>query len=225
MSHCWECANSPACCLTIIMVFYFGLNYEAIFVGAEALAWFLSPMCFPFVHGCSKEDILSSRHEFACGKQQVQPLPQLMMMWKNPNTDISPVFFSDIDAVQPVNLRPCWSQRPPSPLSKSSVYVSSLFQTAGSVSLMWPWYLLLLTYRAVGLWHSLSQQWSHILFVLALREAYSLAHPSAQRGRTKGHALQSEEEAPCDSSLFSVVIMMEMQPFSLQHMLQRGAFI
>ena len=31
MSHCWECANSPAS-LTIIMVFYFGLNYKAILV-------------------------------------------------------------------------------------------------------------------------------------------------------------------------------------------------
>lgn len=35
MSHCWECANSPACCLTIIMVFYFGLNYKAILVALK----------------------------------------------------------------------------------------------------------------------------------------------------------------------------------------------
>lgn len=51
---------------------------------------------------------------------------------------------------------------------------------------------------------------------MASRGAYSLAHPSAQRGWTEGHASQPEEEAPCDSSLFSVVIMMEMQPFLQQ---------
>lgn len=53
---------------------------------------------------------------------------------------------------------------------------------------------------------------------------HSFAHPSAQPGRTEGHVSQPEEEAPCDSSLFSVVIIMEMQPFSLQHTLQKGAF-
>lgn len=57
--------------------------------------------------------------------------------------------------------------------------------------------------------------------VLALREARSAAHPSAQRGQTEGHASQPEEEAPCDSSLFSLVIMMEMQPFSPPNALQR----
>lgn len=44
MSHCWERANSPTCCLTVIMIFYFGLNYEAIF-GTRRSSHYLSLHC------------------------------------------------------------------------------------------------------------------------------------------------------------------------------------
>lgn len=72
------------------------------------------------------------------------------------------------------------------------------------------------------LMYSIEQRDGDILFhssdpilcdsVLALREAYTVVHPSAQQGQTEGHASQPEEEVPCDSSLFSL-IMMEMEPF------------
>lgn len=70
VSQCWECANSPN--------LLFNHNHGILFwPGLWDYLWlirssqFLSPLCFLFVHGCSKEDVLCSHHEFALRKHRL----------------------------------------------------------------------------------------------------------------------------------------------------------
>lgn len=64
MSHCQECADSPAACLIIIMLLYLGLNYEVILGCAEALLISLST-AFPFCSWLFKGRHLAFHHAFA----------------------------------------------------------------------------------------------------------------------------------------------------------------
>lgn len=149
MSHGWECVNSPTLCLTIIIVFYFSLKYEVIFGYAEAPHVISLSTVFPF---CSW--LFKGRH-FVFPQRLRNTTQDCLMLQTNKQCFYSAPMLSN---VQTSTQSRCILF----PLSKSTIYVSSLFQTAGRAPLMWSWYLLLLTYRAVGLWHSLSQQWSHI---------------------------------------------------------------
>lgn len=111
------------------------------------------------------------------------------------------------------------------PLLKNTVSgCQPLFEAAGRVSLMQPWYLLHLTSTVAGVWHSLSQQPSRSLSLCfgSRGKHFSPTHPSAQHGQTEGRASQQGEGAPCDSLVLSRVIMMEMQPFSTSRIIRRG---